>query len=51
MSEFQEGSLFARNVAKEMMITLVMFGLDVNYTNKEGFSPLMVAVKGKLKSL
>lgn len=51
MTEFNQGSPFARNLAKEMIVTLVMFGLDLNYTNKQGYSPLMESIKGKLKSL
>ena len=34
-----------------MMILLIAYGLDVNYHNKQGFTPLMEAIKNKLKSL
>ncbi|TNV85672.1 hypothetical protein FGO68_gene4297 [Halteria grandinella] len=51
LTDFAEGSPFAKNLAKELMIVLINFGLDVNYHNKAGFTPLMEAVKNKLRTL
>jgi ankyrin repeat protein len=48
---FAEGSPFARNLAKELIIILINFGLDVNYHNKNGFTPLIEAIRNKLRSL
>lgn len=51
MSEFAVGSPFARNIAKEIMVLLLSLGLDINYINKHGFTPLQESVRGKLKNL
>ena len=40
MSEFAQGSVYTRNVAKELLITLFYYGLDVNYNNSQGYTPL-----------
>lgn len=51
MSEFNPNSPFSKNLAKEMLIMLLALGLDVNYHNKQGYSPLHEAIRGKLKTL
>lgn len=51
MTDLVEGSPFTKNLAKEILIILINFGLDVNYHNKSGFTPLMEAIKNKLRSL
>ena len=34
-----------------MMTLLSAFGLDINYQNKQGTTPLQEAIRNKLKSL
>ena len=51
MTDFAPGSPYTRNLAKEVMITLTHYGIDFNYLNKQGFSPLMESIKNKLKTL
>ena len=51
MSDFAQGSPFTRSIGKELLILLNAFGLDINYHNKQGTTPLQEAVRNKLKSL
>ena len=51
MTDFAPGSPYARNIAKELMVTLVHYGIDINYLNKQGYSPLMESIKNKLRNL
>ena len=51
MTDFAPGSPYTRNIAKELIVTLVHYGIDINYLNKQGFSPLMESIKNKLRNL
>ena len=34
MTDFAPGSPYTRNIAREVMVTLVHYGIDLNYLNK-----------------
>ena len=60
MSEFYANSPFSKHIAKEVLIllgklfnvyTIVAYGLNVNYYNNQGMTPLMMATHHKLKGL
>jgi hypothetical protein len=44
MSEFASSSTYTKNISKEIMILLVAFGLDINFINKNGVTPLMKGI-------
>jgi ankyrin repeat protein len=51
MSEFAVSSTYTKNIGKELLIILVYSGMNINYINKSGMTPLMMAIDQKLKSL
>lgn len=51
MTEFAVGSPYTKNLGKELLVMLLHFGINLNYHNLSGFTPLMEAVKNKLRSL
>eukprot|EP00347_Sterkiella_histriomuscorum_P017190 403350327 len=51
MSEFYPQSCFTKHLGKELLFTLVTFELNINFMNHEGFTPLIMAIKFKQKSL
>ena len=51
MSEFSPGTAYSRNIAKEVITICIHFGMDINYLNKQGLTPLMQAIQLKYKSL
>lgn len=51
MVDFYSGSPFSKSIAKELLLTLLYFGIDINYLNSNGLTPLMESIKEKKQGL
>lgn len=45
MKEYKKGSCFTRHTARELLMILLEYGLNINYTRSDGMNPVMFAIK------